>query len=143
VIECSRDHIRLLYDLPNGTTLTQEIVASSVFLVIKILATEHHRLNSTFLHVTFRSQSLLKPTGDQTGSIRIEGPEKTTRGGEWEPIKIPRRNSVYISNPTRHPSLLTRPRPTSYRKSIGLQNRVRNRSGNMKRSQQNHMRDRR
>jgi hypothetical protein len=48
-------------------TLTQEIVASSIFPVIEILAIENHQLDSTFLHVAFRSQSLLKSTGDQTG----------------------------------------------------------------------------
>jgi L-rhamnose isomerase len=31
VVECSQDHVRLLNDLPNSTTLTQEIVVSSVF----------------------------------------------------------------------------------------------------------------
>jgi inner membrane protein involved in colicin E2 resistance len=68
VVECSRYHVRLLDDLPNDMTLAQEIVASLVFPVTKILAIENHQLNSTFLHVTFRSQSLLKPTGDQTDS---------------------------------------------------------------------------
>jgi hypothetical protein len=42
----------------------------------------------------------------------VEGPEKATRGGgvEWEPIKIPRRNLVYIpkSNPTHLSSNTTR-----------------------------------
>jgi hypothetical protein len=55
-------------DLPNGATLTQKIVVSSVFSVTKILAIKDHKFNNTFLHVAFRSQSLLKPTGDQTGS---------------------------------------------------------------------------
>jgi hypothetical protein len=68
VIECVGDHVRLLDDLPNGVTLTQKIVASSVFLVTEILAIEDHKLNSIFLHLVFRSQSLLKPTSDQTGS---------------------------------------------------------------------------
>jgi hypothetical protein len=68
VVECIGDHVRLLDDLPNGTTLDQEIVASSVFSVTEILAIKDHKLNITFLHVTFRSQSLLEPTGDQTGS---------------------------------------------------------------------------
>jgi hypothetical protein len=40
-------------------------------------------------------------------------------GGEWEPIKIPRVHLAYISKLTRHPYLLTRPRPYSYRKAIG------------------------
>jgi hypothetical protein len=55
-------------DLPNGATLTQKIVASSVFPVIEIIVIEDHKLNNTFLHVAFRSQSMLKSTGDQTGS---------------------------------------------------------------------------
>jgi L-rhamnose isomerase len=66
IIECSWDHVRLLDDLPNSTTLAQEIVASSVFPVIEIHAIEHHQLDNTFLHVTYRSQSLLNPTSDQT-----------------------------------------------------------------------------
>jgi hypothetical protein len=49
-------------------TLTQEIVASSVFPVTEILIIENHQLDSTFLYVVFISQSLLKPTGDQIGS---------------------------------------------------------------------------
>jgi hypothetical protein len=68
VVECSRDHIRLQDDLPNGTTLAQEIVASSFFPVTEILAIENDKLHNTFLHVAFGSQSLLKPTSDQTGS---------------------------------------------------------------------------
>jgi hypothetical protein len=67
VVEHHRDHIRLLYELPNSTILAQKKVASSVFPVTEILAIEHHKLHSTFLHVTFRSQSLLKTTSDQTG----------------------------------------------------------------------------
>ena len=68
MVECVGDHVRLLYDLPNGVTLAQKIVASSIFSVTEILVIEDHRLDSTFLQVAFRSQSLLKPTGDQTGS---------------------------------------------------------------------------
>jgi hypothetical protein len=68
VVECVGDHVRLLDDLPNGATLAQKIVTSSVFPVTEILAIEDHKLDSTFFHVAFRSQSLLKPTGDQTGS---------------------------------------------------------------------------
>jgi hypothetical protein len=64
VVECIRDHVRLLEDLTNGAALTQEIVASSVFSVTEILAIEDHKLNNTILHVAFGSQSLLKPTGD-------------------------------------------------------------------------------
>jgi hypothetical protein len=68
VVECIGNHVRLLDDLPNGTALAQKIVVSSVFPVTEILTIEDHKLNSTFLHVAFRSQSLLKPTGDQTSS---------------------------------------------------------------------------
>jgi hypothetical protein len=68
VVECVGDHVRLLDDLPNGATLAQKIIASLVFLVTEILIIEDHKLNSSFLHVAFGSQSLLKPTGDQTDS---------------------------------------------------------------------------
>jgi hypothetical protein len=68
VVECIGDHIRLLYDLSNGATLAQEIVASSIFPVTEILAKEDHKLNSTFLLVAFGSQSLSKPTSDQISS---------------------------------------------------------------------------
>jgi hypothetical protein len=68
VVECIRDHVRLLHNLSNGAALAQEIVAGSVLPVTEILAIEDYKLNNTFLHVVFRSQSLLKPTGDQTSS---------------------------------------------------------------------------
>jgi hypothetical protein len=68
MVEYIGDHVRLLYDLPNGAALAQEIVAGSILPVTEILVIEDHKLNNTFLHVTFRSQSLLKSTGDQTGS---------------------------------------------------------------------------
>jgi hypothetical protein len=68
MVECVGDHVCLLDDLPNGATLAQKIVASSIFPVTEILAIEDHKLNNTFLYVAFKSQSLLKPTGDQTGS---------------------------------------------------------------------------
>jgi hypothetical protein len=53
VVKCHRDYVRLLDDLPNSMTLAQEIVASLVFLVTKILAIEDHKLYCTFLHVAF------------------------------------------------------------------------------------------
>jgi hypothetical protein len=68
MVECIRDHVRLLDDLPNGAILAQKIVASSVFPVTEILAIKDHKRNSTFLHVAFGSQSPLESTGDQTGS---------------------------------------------------------------------------
>jgi hypothetical protein len=67
VVECIGDHICLLDDLPNGATLAQKIVASSVFSVTEILVIEDYKLNITFHHVAFGSQSLLKPTSDQIG----------------------------------------------------------------------------
>jgi hypothetical protein len=66
MVKCTRDHVRLLDNLQNGVALAQEIVASSVLPITEILVIEDHKLNSTL--VAFRSQSLLKPTGDQTGS---------------------------------------------------------------------------
>jgi hypothetical protein len=57
-----------MYDLPDGTSLTQKIVLSSVLPITEILIIEHHKLYDTFLYVAFRSPSLLKPTSDQTGS---------------------------------------------------------------------------
>jgi hypothetical protein len=68
VVECSGDHVRLLDDLPNGVTLAQKIVASLVLPITEMLAIENDKLNNTFLRVAFGSQSLLKPTGDQTDS---------------------------------------------------------------------------
>jgi hypothetical protein len=49
-------------------TLAQEIVVSSVFSVTEILAIENDLLDDTFLHVAFKSQTLLKLTSYQTGS---------------------------------------------------------------------------
>jgi hypothetical protein len=66
VVERRRDHVRLMYDLLNDMTLAKKIVASSIFLVTGILVIKDHKLDSIFLHVTFRSQSLLKATSDQT-----------------------------------------------------------------------------
>jgi hypothetical protein len=56
-----------MYDLPDSTSLTQKIVASSVLSIAEILVIEDHKFHSTFLHVDFGSQSLLKLTSDQTG----------------------------------------------------------------------------
>jgi hypothetical protein len=68
VVECIGDHVCLLDDLLNGAALAQEIVAGSVLPITEILAIENDKLHSTFLHVAFGSQSLLRPSGDQTGS---------------------------------------------------------------------------
>jgi hypothetical protein len=51
VVECIGDHVHLLDNLPNDTTLAQEIVASSVLPIIKILIIEDHKFNNTFFHV--------------------------------------------------------------------------------------------
>jgi hypothetical protein len=68
VVERRRDHVRLLYGLPNSTILAQMIVASSIFPVTKIITIEYHKLHNIFLHVEFRLQSLLEPTSDQISS---------------------------------------------------------------------------
>jgi hypothetical protein len=68
VVECIGNHIRFLDDLSNGATLAQEIVVGLVLSITEILTIENDQLYSTFLHVTFGSQSLLKPTSDQTDS---------------------------------------------------------------------------
>jgi hypothetical protein len=68
VVECIVDHVHLLQDLSNGAALAQEIVAGLVLPITEILVIEYHKLNNTFLHIAFGSQSLLKPTGNQTGS---------------------------------------------------------------------------
>jgi hypothetical protein len=63
----------------------------------------------------------------------VKDQRRWPKGDEWEPIKIPRRNLAYILKSTRRPSLLTRSRPHNYTKAIGLQNRVREHNGNIKR----------
>jgi hypothetical protein len=62
------DHVRLMYDLPDGTSLIQKIVVSLLLPITEIFAIEDHKLYNTLLQVVFGSQSLLKPTSDQTGS---------------------------------------------------------------------------
>jgi hypothetical protein len=67
-VERRRDHVRLLYDLPDGMTLAQKIFASLIISITEILAIENHKLHGTFLHIGFVSQSLLKSTSNQTDS---------------------------------------------------------------------------
>jgi hypothetical protein len=55
VFECIEDHVRFLDDLPNGAALAQEIIAGSVLSITEIIVIENHKLNSTFLLVTFGS----------------------------------------------------------------------------------------
>jgi hypothetical protein len=109
VVEHRRDHIHLLDNLPKSMTLAQKIVASLVFPVTEILAIKDHKLDITFLHVAFRSQSMLKPTSDQTGSD----------------IKIPRQNLAYVPKQTQRASPLALQRPDCYRKANGIQNQAR------------------
>jgi hypothetical protein len=68
VVEYRRDHVRFLYDLSDGTFLTQKIVVSSVLSITKILTNKDQKLDIIFLIVAFGSQSLLDSTSDQTGS---------------------------------------------------------------------------
>jgi hypothetical protein len=68
VVERRGDHVRLLYDLLDGMTLDQEIVASSVLPITEILTIEDRKLNNTFLQATFGSQSMLELISDQTDS---------------------------------------------------------------------------
>jgi hypothetical protein len=49
-----------------GAKNIDKIIMSSVFSVTEILVIENYKLDNTFLHVTFGSQSLLKLTSDQT-----------------------------------------------------------------------------
>jgi hypothetical protein len=50
-----------------GAKNIDKIIMSSVFSVTEILVIENYKLDNTFLHITFGSQSLLKLTSDQTG----------------------------------------------------------------------------
>jgi hypothetical protein len=102
VVKCIGDYVRLLIDLPNCATLAQEIVAGLILPITEILAIENDKLHNTFLQITFGSQSLLKPTSDQTGSdTNWRTGEGDQRGGEWEPIKILMQELAYVpsSNP--------------------------------------------
>jgi hypothetical protein len=68
VVERRWDPVRLMYNLPNGTTLAQKIIESLVLSITKILTIKNHKLDSTFLHVVFGLQSLLESPSDQTDS---------------------------------------------------------------------------
>jgi hypothetical protein len=83
VVEHRRDHVHLMYDLPNGTILTQKVVASSVFQITKILAIEDDKFDNTFLYIIFGSQNLLEPISDQIGTdINWSTGESDQRKGE-------------------------------------------------------------
>jgi hypothetical protein len=64
VVEHRGDHICILYDLADSTSLTQKIVTSSVLPITKVLTIEDHKLHYTFLYIAFMSQSLLESTSD-------------------------------------------------------------------------------
>jgi hypothetical protein len=49
VIKFIGDHVCLLNDLPNGATLAQKVVVSSVLPITEILGIENDKLNRTFL----------------------------------------------------------------------------------------------
>jgi hypothetical protein len=68
MVECIQDHVCLLDDLLNGAALAQEVVTDSILPITEILTIENDKIHNTFLHVAFGSQSLLKPTRNQTGS---------------------------------------------------------------------------
>jgi hypothetical protein len=68
VVEHRQDHVRLLYDLPNITTLVRKIIVNLVLSVTEILIIKNHKFYDTFLHITFGSQNLLESITDQTGS---------------------------------------------------------------------------
>jgi hypothetical protein len=55
-----------LYDIPNSTSLAQQVVPSLVVPITKIFIIENHKSGDTFLHVIFRSQSRLRKTSDLT-----------------------------------------------------------------------------
>jgi hypothetical protein len=62
------DDVCFLYDLPNGTTLAQEIVASLIFPITEFLAIEDNKLHGTFFYVAFGLQSQLRTASDLTYS---------------------------------------------------------------------------
>jgi hypothetical protein len=49
IVERHRDHVQLMYDLPDGTSLTQKIIMSSVLPITEILVIKDHTLHITFL----------------------------------------------------------------------------------------------
>jgi hypothetical protein len=103
VVKHHRDHVRLLHDLSNSTTLTQKIFASLIFSITEIIIIEDYKLYDTFLHVAFKSQSLLNPISDQIGSdINWRTGEGDQTEGECEPIKnsSPKLGLCPKSNPT-------------------------------------------
>jgi hypothetical protein len=104
----------------------QKLIVSGVDLMMKMAMKILSKKNDPKTQLTI--QDAVPGGSDEDSDGEGEGPEKATRGGggEWEPIKISRRNLAYVPKTIRNPSLLTRPRPPSYRQAIDLRNRARN-----------------
>jgi hypothetical protein len=68
ILKHYQDHIPHLYDLPNCTSLAQQVVSCLVLPITEIFIIENHKLDGAFLHVAFRSQSLLRTPSDLTSS---------------------------------------------------------------------------
>jgi hypothetical protein len=82
MVECVGDHVRLLHDLPNGTTLAQKIVAILVFPVTKILAIKNH---SQTVATGFEAKPaktirlVLRPNHSQTIDLGFEAQLRNSR----------------------------------------------------------------
>jgi hypothetical protein len=61
--------------------MAQQVVPCSVFPITKIFAIKNYKLDDTFLHLSFGSQSLLRTTSDLTGCDINQMTEEATRGG--------------------------------------------------------------
>jgi hypothetical protein len=68
VVGRRQDHVRLLYDIPNVTTLVRKIIVNLVLSVTEILTIKDHKFYDTFLHIAFGLQNLLELITDQTAS---------------------------------------------------------------------------
>jgi hypothetical protein len=86
---------------------------ASLYCCIYLMHDLHHNLLGCCNYLMMQSylcqMVCTRANGDNVLDVPkgFEGSKKATRGGEWEPIKIPRRNLAYILNQIRHPSLLT------------------------------------
>jgi hypothetical protein len=73
-----------------------------VLPITEILTIENHKLYYTFPHVTFKSQSLLKPISDQTSSdtnLRTrEGDQRGMNGSQYKILY--EENLAYIPKST-------------------------------------------
>jgi hypothetical protein len=85
------------------------------------------------VHFTFSSNSKCIMICMSNWRVFLKDRRRRPEGGEWEPIKISRKNLTYISKSAQRPSLITWPRPLSYSKAVGPRNRVRNLNENTRR----------